>query len=266
MAAAPTASLIVGCGASTVALNLLDAGVDSPAPDASADSVAVDAGVDSAAAEASADVVAVDANVDSAAEGGVYLDASADLEVPLNHRPVAIACPQARAPETTVPVCVDGGPNSIFCSTNPCAVDSDCDAGTNGRCAPECCAAFELMCSYDECFDDSDCQGGPCQCRDSSSNNDPNLCFTAGNCTVDADCGPGGYCSPSMVDFGNFPGDDFFCWCPAGGGSWPGVCPAGYYCHTPGDTCVNDSDCSNVPCVYDIVNHIWDCQVFYCPG
>jgi len=53
------------------------------------------------------------------------------------------------------------------------------------------------------------------------------------NCQVDSDCGPQGYCSPSVG----------------------GYCGAfdGYYCHTNGDTCVNAAtdcgDCASA-CVY----------------
>jgi hypothetical protein len=52
-----------------------------------------------------------------------------------------------------------------------------------------------------------------------------NICLT-GNCRVDADCGPGGFCSPTW---------DLAC------GQSNGV--VGYYCHTPRDTCVDDIDC-----------------------
>ena len=73
------------------------------------------------------------------------------------------------------------------------------------------------------------------------------MLFAAGNCTVDADCGPGGYCSPS-VDFDktNF-----------------GV--TGYFCHTASDGCKNDSECltnstPNAKCAYDKTSATWKCS------
>jgi hypothetical protein len=66
-----------------------------------------------------------------------------------------------------------------------------------------------------------------------------------GNCRVDADCGAGGYCSPSYDTVG------------CGG-------LAGTYCHTAMDKCLNDSDCptSSGPqaCVYSTASGYWECQ------
>jgi Cys-rich repeat protein len=77
-----------------------------------------------------------------------------------------------------------------------------------------------------------------------------------GNCRVDADCGAGGYCSPS---------------------SNTGICGdslAGYYCQTPADLCIDDSDCPGSPvgssgtiivgnpgCVYSTTDSRWECIV-----
>jgi hypothetical protein len=44
-----------------------------------------------------------------------------------------------------------------------------------------------------------------------------------GNCRIDSDCGPGGYCSPATDACGAV---------------------LGYYCHTAADECVNDDDCA----------------------
>jgi hypothetical protein len=65
-----------------------------------------------------------------------------------------------------------------------------------------------------------------------------------GNCRIDADCGAGGYCSPS-----------------AGSDSCGGL--GGYYCHTPKDSCINDTDCSsNNPgqvCTFSTTDAHWEC-------
>jgi hypothetical protein len=68
---------------------------------------------------------------------------------------------------------------------------------------------------------DADCGSGElCYCGGPPQGT---LCVAAGNCRVDADCGPGFFCSPSH---GSSPGE---------------VGP--FYCHTCKDVCVNDSDC-----------------------
>jgi hypothetical protein len=59
---------------------------------------------------------------------------------------------------------------------------------------------------------------------------------------VDAVCGVGGFCSPSQY------------------GQW---CGTVYYCHTPADTCLNDSDCPSVGvypgCNFDPAMQHWAC-------
>jgi hypothetical protein len=69
-----------------------------------------------------------------------------------------------------------------------------------------------------------------------------NTCVT-GNCRVDADCGPGGYCSPSSN--------------PTGCGGL-----AGYYCHTLADQCIDDGDCTGSlqVCAYSTSAGLWQCQ------
>jgi hypothetical protein len=75
---------------------------------------------------------------------------------------------------------------------------------------------------------------------------------------LDSDCGPDGYCSPSIE------GNCFF-----------GQSP--YFCHTARDTCTDDSDCPSVdaeagscpivtPCAYDTGEQRWACtQLTCCP-
>ena len=86
---------------------------------------------------------------------------------------------------------------------------------------------------------------------------------------MDSDCGPGGYCSPSMetcystnpeavVEGRNYGG------------------PNPYYCHTASDLCINDSDCApldagtvtnpmtSTPCAYNVQNSRWECTQFTC--
>ena len=66
-----------------------------------------------------------------------------------------------------------------------------------------------------------------------------NVCYPAG-CRVDADCGPGGYCSPSPT---------------------LGCCggPSGFHCHTPQDSCLNDSDCADGGLFCLFVQTAWHC-------
>jgi hypothetical protein len=121
----------------------------------------------------------------------------------------------------------------------------------NARCSNN---VDQLGCSCwtDECSGDSACPAGnTCACRGSPYAAGPNTCVP-GNCRVDADCGPGGWCSPSSMSSG-----------------CAGI--SGYYCHTPNDQCVNDSDCrplSTFPyCRYDRTVGYWSCQSSgVCPG
>jgi hypothetical protein len=40
------------------------------------------------------------------------------------------------------------------------------------------------------------------------------------------------------------------------------ACGHGYFCHTPRDTCIDDSDCGgDGTCNYDTVNKVWSCSL-----
>jgi hypothetical protein len=154
-----------------------------------------------------------------------------------------------------------------------CTSDSSCTEGVNGRCnTSEGGPIVDCVpsCSYDLCASDSDCpDNAPCLCRDSASSGAANYCYGGGNCRVDSDCGPGGYCSPSLVNQ--------LCAClgvpcpPDAGGacSVNGMpvpcncdpCGHGYFCHTKQDSCVDDGDCqSGAACNYDAFNGKWACS------
>ena len=142
---------------------------------------------------------AIDAAPADARDGG---DATAP-RVPRKHRAAGQACPHERGPSTLT------ADQLAQCTSSPslsqlvdCRGDADCTAGTNGECvlrpAPFACL---IDCSYDQCFDDSGCASpAPCSCRASGTSPDANHCLTGSECRVDADCGPGGFCSPSLPD------------------------------------------------------------------
>jgi hypothetical protein len=177
------------------------------------------------------------------ADGGIVVPDGGGGRVPVNHRPNDNQC-MGPAPAGD---CMGG--TGTLGGNFKCLQDSDCTAGINGRCrrpgGPAGC-----YCSYDMCVQDADCPGGQtCACHGSPYNNFGNTCVP-GNCHVDSDCGASGYCSDTA---------------PAGG-----YCGnvAGYYCHTPNDLCVDDSDCygndagttAGVPfCEYS-TNRRWECQ------
>jgi len=168
--------------------------------------------------------------------------------VPMKHRPAHALCDDQRAPG----VC--GLPAAMPLPVNGCTTDAECNMsnmGTNGRCLsggrlPTC------LCSYDTCFADTDCAGkGPCDCRVKGSPpaNRANVCLK-GNCQVDADCGPGSYCSPTY---------DFGC------GRYFGV--VGYYCHKANDACIDDTDCAAPgDCRYNPAVGAWACATSQCAG
>lgn len=131
-----------------------------------------------------------------------------------------------------------------------CMTDADCVDGDRGRCEN-----FRGLaeCTYDECVSDSECAtGGPCGCE-MSFWSDANACLQ-GNCQVDGDCGDGGYCSPTLSSCGSYSG------------------VVGYWCHTPEDECVNDSECTDTAmggpgyCMYSSEVTHWVCSYSQCVG
>ncbi|MCA9605859.1 MAG: hypothetical protein KC619_09715 [Myxococcales bacterium] len=156
---------------------------------------------------------------------------------PAMHRSAAVECSHDRGPGTADPGIPDG----------PCTTDADCadDPANNPRCLASTLGARSNYCSSDACFVDGDCPGGRvCHCREQPS--DPNDCTPDGNCVVDADCGEGGWCSPSRghdrINVGVF----------------------GYFCHTPDDECIDDADCGSSPaearCVWFPDRSHWACS------
>jgi hypothetical protein len=91
-----------------------------------------------------------------------------------------------------------------------------------------------------------------CECGGSAAEGRyANVCL-AGNCTVDSDCGSGGYCSPSYG---------------TSCGAYGGV--AGYFCHTAEDQCTNDNQCvegGTGYCGYQPTTNQWTCIYSFCAG
>jgi hypothetical protein len=129
-----------------------------------------------------------------------------------------------------------------------CKKHADCNQRKGGFCVlPDAGygrAAGNYYCVYEGCAADADCGTDKvCFC---SPNNVPR-CSYAGNCRTDADCGGGayGYCSPSN------------------GYDCTGIYRSysGHYCHTPKDTCIDDSDCTGKnTCDYDPIDGRWECK------
>ncbi len=139
-------------------------------------------------------------------------------------------------------------PAAGSCSLQPgfaqCTMDSQCTMGTNGRCIQSMGGALTCFCTYDSCTKDSDCANGQlCACHGNPYGGGAGNSCISGNCRTDADC-PGSFCSPSASTMG------------CGG-------LGGYYCHTPGDQCTDDSDCptQNGPqfCAFSSTNSRWQC-------
>ncbi len=172
------------------------------------------------------------------------------IRVPAQHRAVATVCDQVRPPSSLLPP-----PGSTVTPDGyiSCLTDADCaSAGKNGRCTGN--GHDGWRCTYDGCFSDGDCSGSVCQCE-GGFRSDNNVCLSQGNCRVDADCGPGGYCSPTLGDCGDYGG------------------VVGYYCHTSTDECIDDSDCGAQPgtfgqpyCAYSPAAGRWKCSTQQCAG
>ena len=178
----------------------------------------------------------------------------ASLGVPPFHRASANACTIARG-QRSIP---DGGGSnqSLY---GGCTKDSECTSGKNGRC-DNVYNSMACACDYDTCNDDSACAGAVCACRTSEGPLEPNRCLHVGNCTTDADCGPGSYCSPSPLAGDLCDGNNI-----------------AYYCHTPDDACVQDSQCvpqgvlnpPTGPCLFSPDRGRWVCYdgtPFGCDG
>ncbi len=203
-----------------------------------------DAASSSSASDASSSPEATEGNPSDG------LDAGADMpQIPLLHHPSDTPCTQPRPASNRSSCDRFTQPDS-----GECGSDLDCTAGPNGRC--DCNASSPLpannpQCSYDVCASDNNCKRGEvCDCRESPAHvtwGTQTVCVAA-NCRTDSDCGPAGYCSPSPL-------------AGCGADSW-----YGYFCHTPGDQCVNDADChqGNAYCAYDMSSSRWVCATGIC--
>jgi hypothetical protein len=233
-----SAGSVVGCGGD-VATN---ASTTKVGRDAATNGPGGSGGGDSTNASGGASGGDAAANASGGSSGGAG-------PVPTSHRPADVACPQQRG----------AGHVDVV---NACTQDAYCTAGMNGRCispnfpGP----AGGSGCSYDACFSDSDCPNNvPCKCRKQATDNAPNYCASESNCRIDSDCGSNGFCSPSVLDIT---------------GAVAGSVGFGYFCHTPQDACLNDSDCDpsdclsspgceKMACAYTESSH-WDCvEVYY---
>ena len=199
--------------------------------------------------------------------------------VPTLHRPAASPCTEPRAAgdmtDCTLGVVDDntgdGGDGGVLgCPwlgmsgapecTIGCTDDTSCAGGANGRCGCAWGAApnpWGTACSYDDCASDDACGHTVCLCRETTLPGvtpDParrTICAGSGNCKVDSDCGGGGYCAPTAA---------FQC----GPDRWDYY---GFFCHTPNDECVNDSDCApqgNAFCAYNPAVKHWACSTGTC--
>ena len=123
--------------------------------------------------------------------------------------------------------------------------------------APACAASAGNEFGPDECLVDADCpfpleQACACAGTTFERGQTRNLCVTAG-CHVDADCGDGGLCSPSVGDCGN---------------AFNGV--QDFECRTPDDTCGADVDClqDGEPGSCSFLPEVghWACTFVMCAG
>lgn len=188
--------------------------------------------------------------------------------VPAQHRASGSTCAGGRAPINPTPVdpMCSSEDSSVCAALFTCTQDKDCIQGANGRCSGGTIGPRRLSCSYDACQSDGDCaNNAPCECRASASDTAANECISTSNCRVDADCGENNYCSPSQLGGGCFCPSAALCGADAACSPGPCVCGDacghGYFCHTPTDACVDDSDCgTSGSCNYDTVNQRWACS------
>jgi hypothetical protein len=156
---------------------------------------------------------------------------------PSDHRPLATSCVGVHSPPEPTNV-----PPELH---SECKKHADCTGGKNGKCVHGIgMASLYYYCVYDQCDTDANCDASRvCYCLSSANAR----CLLLGNCRTDGDCGGGdySYCSPSMgFDCGGYHSID------------------SYYCHTPKDTCMDDSDCTGTDyCNFDPYDGRWKCAV-----
>ena len=172
------------------------------------------------------------------------------LPEPEHHRPSLAQCPTERpstdwAAQIASDMAMGWGPIE-------CDLDEECTEEPDGRCSRL--GDGWYRCTYHECVTDYDCNGKACACGTGPTG--ANQC-KAGECILDADCGPGGWCSPSPVDE-----------CQPGFGDF------GFFCHTGQDKCTDDEDCPPCPdttkcqhtgyCAWDPEAGYWACSYQGC--
>ncbi len=183
--------------------------------------------------------------------------ASASAREPDQHRPSGSLCPSQRSAVSTTP---KAGCSEADAFTE-CLLDSECPGSNNGRCVFGPHFACVSACQYDDCYSDAECPGQACVCRADASSPGANYCDSAGNCRVDADCGEGGYCSPSLLGGGCTCLSAAYCDPPEPGAACGDSCGHGYFCHSARDGCLDDSDCkSDEHCAFDKVEQRFSCQ------
>lgn len=130
--------------------------------------------------------------------------------------------PASGAPNAAPKPFVPHAPKNHRASATTCAVRDDAGLGDG---SPD--GGFKDGGST-ACTSDTDCPGTVCECGQDPAcfQKNQNVCLQSGNCRIDSDCGPGGYCSYSY--------DGAYCGHQH---------PSGYFCHTASDTCADDSDC-----------------------
>ncbi len=150
---------------------------------------------------------------------------------PEAHRAEALSCVGVHAPPEP----------ETSCECGECVTHADCTDEAGGKWLNPNYPGYDFpYCAHDECQTDADCDPGMvCYCTADAAAR----CLSLGNCRTDADCGAGNYCSPSM--------------------SWDcsGYRPIdGFHCHTPGDTCIDDADCTGTDCCnFDLYESRWEC-------
>jgi hypothetical protein len=176
-------------------------------------------------------------------------DVGSSWSPPVNHRPSDIECTLPALAGT----CPCNGNSSCPSSFSlRCSIDSECaDAGANGRCISD--GQMGCYCTTDSCDGDVDCPADQtCACHGSPYTYGAGNVCVPGNCRVDADCGSGGYCSPSPA---------VLC------GTTSHCQGVAYYCHTPQDQCDNDTDCAGnglgfIGCFYSTSEGFWLCSAY----
>jgi Cys-rich repeat protein len=167
---------------------------------------------------------------------------------PQHHRATSDGCSRREPPTGRFDPHDQGCHSDDECAQPDAKLARCVDRGPRGNAPPI------NECFTNICYVDADCPGSArktalCLCGGHGEEGSLGNRCVPGNCRTDADCGSGGFCSPTY-------------------GTSSAFCtePAGFFCRTRSDECLDNADCPyDQRCNYDEGAERWKCKKLNCP-